>query len=122
MTSVNVPERMNELSAGVTRLFHATTERRRGPYRRSLFGCHKLNTRGRKSMKNRYAMALAMLIGIGLGAVGVQSLHAQAKPPVYMIAINDVTNPDGYKNEYLPPAQASIKAMVVCTPLQESER
>jgi uncharacterized protein (DUF1330 family) len=55
-------------------------------------------------------MALAILIGVGLGAVTVQSLHAQAKPPVYMIAINEVTNPDGYKNEYLPPAQASIKA------------
>jgi uncharacterized protein (DUF1330 family) len=61
-------------------------------------------------MKNCYAMALAILIGVGLGAVTVQSLHAQAKPPVYMIAINEVTNPDGYKNEYLPPAQASIKA------------
>ncbi len=61
-------------------------------------------------MKNCYAMALAVLIGIGLGAIAVQSLHAQAKPPVYMIAINEVTNPDGYKNEYLPPAQASIKA------------
>ena len=61
-------------------------------------------------MKNRYAMALASLVGIGLGAVGVQSLNAQAKPPVYMIALNDVTNPDGYKNEYLPPAQASLKA------------
>jgi uncharacterized protein (DUF1330 family) len=61
-------------------------------------------------MKSRYAMALAMLIGIGIGAVGVQILHAQAKPPIYMIAINEVTNPDGYKNDYLPPAQASIKA------------
>ena len=61
-------------------------------------------------MKNRYAMLLAMLIGIGLGVAGVRSLHAQAKPPVYMIAINEVTNPDGYKNEYLPPAQASLKA------------
>ena len=60
-------------------------------------------------MKNRYAMALAALAGIGLGAGVVQSLHAQTKPPVYMIGINDVTNPDGYKNEYLPPAQASIK-------------
>jgi hypothetical protein len=32
MTSVNVPERMNELSAGVT---HVTTEGRRGEYRKS---------------------------------------------------------------------------------------
>jgi uncharacterized protein (DUF1330 family) len=61
-------------------------------------------------MKRRYTTALAVLTGIGLGATFVQSLHAQAKPPIYMIAINDVTNPDGYKNEYLPPAQASLKA------------
>jgi uncharacterized protein (DUF1330 family) len=61
-------------------------------------------------MKNLGAVVLAVLFGIGLGAVGVADLHAQAKPPVFMIAINEVTNPDGYKSEYLPPAQASIKA------------
>lgn len=61
-------------------------------------------------MKTRYAVSIAMLVGMGIGAVGVQALHAQGKPPIYMIAINDVSNPDGYKNEYLPPAQASIKA------------
>jgi uncharacterized protein (DUF1330 family) len=61
-------------------------------------------------MRTSFAVALALLAGIGIGAFGVQGLHAQAKPPVYMIAINEVTNPDGYKNEYLPPAQASIKA------------
>ena len=63
-----------------------------------------------ETMKNRYTLALAALAGVGLGAGVVQSLHAQTKPPVYMIGINDVTNADGYKNEYLPPAQASIKA------------
>ncbi len=61
-------------------------------------------------MKAHYVLPAAMLVGAALGAVGVGGLHAQAKPPVYMIAINDVSNPDGYKNEYLPPAQASIKA------------
>jgi uncharacterized protein (DUF1330 family) len=61
-------------------------------------------------MRNRGAMALSMLVGVGLGAVGAQGLHAQAKPPIYMIAMNEVTNADGYRNEYLPPAQASIKA------------
>ena len=40
----------------------------------------------------------------------IQSLHAQAKPPVYMIGLNDVTNADGYAKEYVPLAQASIKA------------
>jgi uncharacterized protein (DUF1330 family) len=61
-------------------------------------------------MKSNYAVAVAMIVGMALGAAGVESLHAQAKPPIYMIAINEVTNPDGYKNDYLPPAQASIKA------------
>ena len=38
-------------------------------------------------MKTQYAVTLAMLTGIGLGAVAVQGLHAQAKPPVYSVAI-----------------------------------
>jgi uncharacterized protein (DUF1330 family) len=54
------------------------------------------------------AIALAILVGIAIGAIG-EALHAQAKPPVYMIANNEVTNPEGYKNEYLPLAKKSIK-------------
>lgn len=52
---------------------------------------------------------LALSVGIGIGAVGVRAIHAQAKPPVYMVAINEVSNPDGYKSEYLPAAQKAIK-------------
>lgn len=51
-----------------------------------------------------------MLAGIGMGALGLHGLQAQTKPPVYMIGIVDVTNPAGYAKEYLPPAQASLKA------------
>ena len=61
-------------------------------------------------MKACYAVVLALLAGIGMGALGLHGLQAQTTPPVYMIAINDVTNPAGYAKEYLPPAQASIKA------------
>ena len=61
-------------------------------------------------MKTASAMALAMAAGIAIGAIGAERLHAQAKPPVYMIANNEVTNPEGYRKDYLPPAQASIKA------------
>ena len=60
-------------------------------------------------MKRGYIVTLAMLSGIGIGAVGVRSLQAQAKP-VYMVGLVDVSNMDGYAKEYLPPAQASIKA------------
>ena len=61
-------------------------------------------------MKTYYTIALGMAASFALGAVAVQTLHAQAKPPVYFIAENDVTNADAYKNEFLsvvvPLAQA----------------
>ena len=60
-------------------------------------------------MKVRYAVPAALFAGIAGGAAAVQTLHAQAKPPVYMIAINEVSDANGYKNEYLPPSQKSIK-------------
>jgi uncharacterized protein (DUF1330 family) len=60
-------------------------------------------------MKTRFAMALTMLAGAALGGAAIQALHAQAKPPVYMIAINEVSDPDGYAKEYVPPAQKSVK-------------
>jgi len=61
-------------------------------------------------MKRSITVGLAMLASFGLGAVAVQSLHAQAKPPVYYISEIDVTNIDAYTKEYAPVAQASIKA------------
>jgi uncharacterized protein (DUF1330 family) len=60
-------------------------------------------------MRTRYAVALAVVIGFGLGAVAVQGLHAQAKPPVYVVAEIDVTNLDAYTKEYAPKAQELIK-------------
>src|SRR5437870_12061914 len=61
-------------------------------------------------MKTKYTVALAVVAGFGLGAVAVESLHAQAKPPVYYIAEIDVTNQGGYMKEYVPKVQATIKA------------
>jgi uncharacterized protein (DUF1330 family) len=61
-------------------------------------------------MKTYYTVALSVLAGAALGAVAIQGLHAQAKPPVYYIAEIDVTNPDAYAKEYAPQAQAIIKA------------
>jgi uncharacterized protein (DUF1330 family) len=61
-------------------------------------------------MKTRFTVGLSMLAGVAIGAVAVQGLHAQAKPPVYYVAEIDVTNPDAYAKEYAPKAQAIIKA------------
>jgi uncharacterized protein (DUF1330 family) len=61
-------------------------------------------------MKSRYTVALSMIAGAALGGAAIQGLHAQAKPPVYYVAEIDVTNPDAYAKEYVPKAQAIIKA------------
>jgi len=61
-------------------------------------------------MKTQYTVAFAIVAGFGLGAVAVESLHAQAKPPVYYIAEVDVTNPAAYAKEYVPRASAVTKA------------
>ena len=61
-------------------------------------------------MKTKYTVAFTMLVGFGLGAVAVQGLHAQAKPPVYQITEIDVLNQDAYLRDYAPKAQAAIRA------------
>jgi len=61
-------------------------------------------------MKTQYTVALSMLAGAALGAMAIQGLHAQAKPPIYYISEINVTNPNAYAKEYAPKAQAIIKA------------
>ena len=60
-------------------------------------------------MKTRYTVAMAVIAGFGLGAVSIHTLHAQAKPPVFVVAEVDVSNPEAYAKEYVPKAQALIK-------------
>ena len=61
-------------------------------------------------MKQYFGLGLAMLAGTVIGAAAVSGLHAQAKPPVYLITEIDVTNPEAYAAEFAPKAQATIKA------------
>ena len=60
-------------------------------------------------MKTRLTIAVSVLAGAVVGGAAIQALHAQAKPPVYMIAINEVSDQEGYAKEYVPPAQRSVK-------------
>ena len=61
-------------------------------------------------MKTRYAVALSVFIGIAIGAVGVEGIRAQARPPVYYIIETEVTNLDAYLKEYAPRVEANIRA------------
>src|SRR6185312_6367108 len=60
-------------------------------------------------MKSNWKIAIALVAGAAIGGAAIQGLHAQAKPPVYLVAEIDVTNVDAYVKEYAPLAQASIK-------------
>jgi Domain of unknown function (DUF1330) len=61
-------------------------------------------------MKPYYTVALSMLVGAGLGGAAIQALRAQAKPPIYVVAEIDVTNPDAYPTDYATKMQALIKS------------
>jgi uncharacterized protein (DUF1330 family) len=60
-------------------------------------------------MKTYYTVACAMLVGVAIGAIAVQGLHAQAKPPVYTVTEIDVTNADAYLKEYVPVIQPIVQ-------------
>jgi uncharacterized protein (DUF1330 family) len=58
-------------------------------------------------MKTRYVIGLSVAAGVALGAIAIQGLHAQAKPPGFLVAkppvyfvadIDEVTNPEGWKS------------------------
>jgi uncharacterized protein (DUF1330 family) len=60
-------------------------------------------------MKTQLKTALSLAAGVALGAAAVQTLHAQAKPPAYVVGEIDVHDADRYFKEYVPPA---VKAVV----------
>ena len=47
--------------------------------------------------------------GFRLGAATVQRLHAQAKPPAYVISEIDLTDKDAYSKEFVPLAVAALR-------------
>ena len=49
-------------------------------------------------MKTKHKVALAVLVGIGLGAAAVEGLYAQAKPPTYVVvAVRSIKDPEAFK-------------------------
>src|SRR6266436_8132057 len=61
-------------------------------------------------MKSTYKLTIALFAGAAIGGLAIHGLHAQAKPPVYSISEIDISNPDAYTKEFVPVAQAALKA------------
>jgi uncharacterized protein (DUF1330 family) len=65
---------------------------------------------GRKAMNTRYSSTLTLIVGVAVGAVAVQGLHAQSAPSAYTVTEVDIANLDAYQKEYIPLVRASINA------------
>jgi len=61
-------------------------------------------------MKSQYKIAIAMLASGALGALAVQGLHAQAKPPAYLITETETIDEAAFKefqSKVIPLVQAA---------------
>ena len=60
-------------------------------------------------MKTKYTVALSLLAGVALGAAAIQGLHAQAKPPAYIIT-EATTLDEAANKEFTSKTGATIEA------------
>jgi uncharacterized protein (DUF1330 family) len=51
-----------------------------------------------------------LLAGFAIGGIAVQGLRAAGRPPVYVVTEVGISDLDSYQKEYVPLAQAAIKA------------
>jgi uncharacterized protein (DUF1330 family) len=60
-------------------------------------------------MQATHKFALVLAAGFALGAGAIQALHAQAKPPAYLVAEVNVRDKASYEKEFLPPTLKTMK-------------
>ena len=60
-------------------------------------------------MKTNYKLAFALIAGIGIGGGAIQGLHAQAKPPAYVvIPILKINDAAAFKTDVIDKANATM--------------
>jgi len=57
-------------------------------------------------VKTNFKVSIAMAAGAAIGGVAIQGLHAQAKPPVYLVQEITVSDLDAYVKDFVPKARA----------------
>ena len=60
-------------------------------------------------MKTRFTVLISVITGIAAGAAAVQALHAQAKPPAFVVGEIDIRNPELFAKEYVPNASKAVR-------------
>lgn len=61
------------------------------------------------TVKTNHKVTIALIAGVAIGGAAVQGLHAQAKPPAYVISEIDVTDKEAYAKEFVPLAVKALK-------------
>jgi uncharacterized protein (DUF1330 family) len=60
-------------------------------------------------MTNRYKIILALLGGVAVGGAAIEGIHAQAKPPTYVVvALRKITDAEGFKTGVVDKAPAAM--------------
>jgi uncharacterized protein (DUF1330 family) len=60
-------------------------------------------------VKTHFTVALSMLVGVAVGAVAIEGLHAQSMPKAYVVTEVEVINQEA-QNAYLPKVGEVIKS------------
>jgi uncharacterized protein (DUF1330 family) len=60
-------------------------------------------------MKTRFVALVSVMAGIALGAAAVHALHAQAKPPAFVVGEIDVRDAAMLDKEYVPNASKAVR-------------
>jgi uncharacterized protein (DUF1330 family) len=60
-------------------------------------------------MKATITAGMSTVVGAIIGAGAIQAIHAQAKPPAYVVIEADVKNQEGFAKEYIPLALKALR-------------
>jgi uncharacterized protein (DUF1330 family) len=60
-------------------------------------------------VKTHFTIAFSMLVGVAVGAVAIEGLHAQSTPKAYVVSEIEVINPEA-QAAYLPKVAEVIKS------------
>jgi uncharacterized protein (DUF1330 family) len=62
-------------------------------------------------VKTKYKIAVALVAGTAIGGAAIQSIHAQMKPPTYVVvAIRSIKDADAFKTGVMAKASAAAMA------------
>jgi uncharacterized protein (DUF1330 family) len=61
-------------------------------------------------MTRYVTIGLSMLAGAALGGAGIQAIHAQAKPPVFQVSLQQVSDAAALEKEFVPLARPTVRA------------